>query len=176
VFSERMSAALKVHSRSVAAAAFTSATGERLRPFRPRSHEHIRGWLKALPGPVGRRTLGGSNAKRIRCVVAAPLKLKRPRVAVKTDAKDAVHLARLLRLDEVTPLVVPSVEQRDRRQHQLHRDQCRGFRLRELLDNRQGPVGHGKYGGHAARTNEARSSRPATRCWRVVRGESWSRP
>ncbi|MGC5225370.1 hypothetical protein ACPW96_22630 [Micromonospora sp. DT81.3] len=30
---------------------------------------------------------------------------------VKTDAKDAVHLARLLRLDEITSVAVPSADQ-----------------------------------------------------------------
>ena len=47
-----------------------------------------------------------------RCVVAAPSKLQRPSGdRVKTDAKDAVHLARLLRLGEVTAVAVPSVDQ-----------------------------------------------------------------
>ena len=37
------------------------------------------------------------------CVVAAPSKLKRPAGhRVKTDARDAAHLARLLRLGEIT--------------------------------------------------------------------------
>jgi len=30
---------------------------------------------------------------------------------IKTDARDAIHLARLLRIDEVTPVAVPTVEQ-----------------------------------------------------------------
>lgn len=45
-------------------------------------------------------------------MVAAPSKLQRPSGdRVKTDAKDAIHLARLLRLDEITAVVVPSIEQ-----------------------------------------------------------------
>jgi transposase len=64
---------------------------------------HIRGWIRPLPGPVA----------GIRCEVPAPSKLQRPAGdQVKTDAKDAVHLARLLRLDEITAVAVPSVEQR----------------------------------------------------------------
>ena len=52
------------------------------------------------------------TAAGVRCVVAAPSKLQRPPGdRVKTDAKDAVHLARLLRLGEITAVTVPSVEQ-----------------------------------------------------------------
>jgi transposase len=41
--------------------------------------------------------------------VAAPSKLQKPAGdRVKTDARDAVHLARLLRLDEVTPVAITS--------------------------------------------------------------------
>ena len=46
----------------------------------------------------------------------APSKLQRPSGdRVKTDAKDAVHLARLLRLDEITSVSVPTVEQESAR-------------------------------------------------------------
>ena len=45
-------------------------------------------------------------------MVVAPSKLQRPSGdRVKTDAKDAVHLARLLRLGEITAVAVPTVEQ-----------------------------------------------------------------
>ena len=48
----------------------------------------------------------------IRCVVAAPSKLLRPSGdRVKTDARDAQHLARLLRIDEITEVRVPSAEE-----------------------------------------------------------------
>ena len=50
------------------------------------------------------------NAAGFRCVVVAPSKLQRPSGdRVKTDARDAVHLARLLRLDEIAPVVIPTV-------------------------------------------------------------------
>jgi transposase len=43
------------------------------------------------------------TAPGIRCEVVAPSKLHKPAGdRVKTDARDAVHLARLLRLDEIT--------------------------------------------------------------------------
>ena len=45
------------------------------------------------------------------CVVAAPSKLQRPvGDRVKTDAQDAEHLAKLLRLDQIVEVTVPSVE------------------------------------------------------------------
>ena len=52
MFSERTSVGLDVHARSVAAAAIDGVTGElftaRLTPAR----DHIRGWLRDLPGPI----------------------------------------------------------------------------------------------------------------------------
>ena len=92
-----------------------------------------------------------------RCVVAAPSKLQRPSGdRVKTDAKDAVHLARLLRLGEVTAVAVPSVDQEAARDLVRAREDCRGdlmrarHRLTKLL-LRQGIVyygGHGWTGAH----------------------------
>jgi transposase len=64
-------------------------------------------------------------------VVVAPSKLQRPSGdRVKTDAKDAIHLARLLRLDEVTPVVVPSVEQEAARDLVRAREDCRSDLMR----------------------------------------------
>ena len=78
-------------------------------------------WLHGLPGPVAvayeagptgfglARTL---SAAGIRCEVAAPSKLSRPPGDhVKTDAKDALHLARLLRRDDLVSVRVPTVSQ-----------------------------------------------------------------
>lgn len=75
-----------------------------------------------LPGPVAVADEAGPSgfglhrsliAAGVRCVVAAPAKLQRPSGdRLKTDAKDAVHLARLLRLDEITSVAVPSVDRR----------------------------------------------------------------
>ena len=120
MFSERTSVGLDVHARSVAAAAIDGMTGELFQARLTPSHDHIRGWLRELPGPVAATYEAGPtgfglsralNASGIRCVVAAPSKLQRPcGDRVKTDARDAVHLARLLRLDEVTAVVVPSVD------------------------------------------------------------------
>jgi transposase len=140
VFSERTSVGLDVHARSVAAAAIDGVTGELLQAKLTPAHDHIRGWIRALPGPVavtyeaGPTGFGLSrvlNAEGIRCVVAAPSKLQRPSGdRVKTDARDAVHLARLLRLDEVTPVVVASVEQEAARDLVRAREDCRGDLMR----------------------------------------------
>jgi len=48
------------------------------------------------------------TAAGVRCVVAAQSKLQRPAGdRVKTDARDAEHLARLLRMDRVSAVRVP---------------------------------------------------------------------
>ena len=117
MFTERTSVGLDVHARSVAAAAIDGVTGELVQAKLTPSHEHIRSWLGDLPGPVavayeaGPTGFGLSRALTaagIRCEVVAPSKLQRPSGdRVKTDAKDAVHLARLLRLDEFTRGVGP---------------------------------------------------------------------
>jgi len=64
-------------------------------------------------------------------MVVAPSKLQRPAGdRVKTDAKDAIHLARLLRLGEVTPVAVPTVDQEAARDLVRAREDCRGDLMR----------------------------------------------
>ena len=111
----------QLHPRSVAAAAIDGVTGELLQARLTPSHEHIRSWIADLHGPVAVTYEAGPTGfglyrtlteAGIRCAVAAPSKLHRPAgERVKTDAKDAVHLARLLRLDEITPVAIPTVAQ-----------------------------------------------------------------
>ena len=56
-------------------------------------------------GPDGFGLARALTEVGISCVVAAPSKLHRPAGnRVNTDARDATLLARLLRLDEVTPV------------------------------------------------------------------------
>src|SRR5258705_8836926 len=58
-------------------------------------------------------------------------KLQRPAGdRVKTDARDALHLARLLRLDEVTSVSIPSVSQEAARDLVRAREDCRGDLMR----------------------------------------------
>jgi len=140
VFIERTSVGLDVHARSVAAAAIDGVTGELVQAKLTPSHEHIRSWIQALPGPAAAAYEAGPtgfglsrslNRAGIRCEVVAPSKLQRPSGdRVKTDAKDAVHLARLLRLDEFTPVVVPSVEQEAARDLVRAREDARGDLMR----------------------------------------------
>jgi transposase len=121
VFIERTSVGLDVHARSVVAAAIDGVTGELVRTRLTPSHEHIGSWVRDLPGPVavayeaGPTGFGLARALMsagIRCEVVAPSKLQRPSGdRVKTDARDAVHLARLLRLDEYVAVSVPTVDQ-----------------------------------------------------------------
>src|SRR5664279_3813138 len=59
-------------------------------------------------GPTGFVLARQLTAAGIRRVVAAPSKLQRPPGdRVKTDARDALHLARLLRMDQIVEVRVP---------------------------------------------------------------------
>ena len=99
-------------------------------------HDDILGWLRELPGPVavtyeaGPTGFGLARALRaagIECRVAAPSKLQRPcGDRVKTDERDARHLARLLHLDEIIEVAVPSVEQEAARDLVRAREDVRG--------------------------------------------------
>ncbi|XVV00172.1 IS110 family transposase [Actinosynnema sp. CA-248983] len=140
MFTERTSVGLDVHARSVAAAAIDGVTGELTRTRLTPSHDHIRSWPARVPGPVAVAYEAGPTGfglyralteAGIRCVVAAPSKLQRPSGdRVKTDVTDAVHLARLLRLDEITPVAVPTVEQEAARDLVRAREDCRGDLMR----------------------------------------------
>lgn len=76
----------------------------------------VTGWIKPLPGPAAAIYKAGPTgyglakmllSNDIRTVVAAPSKLQRPSGSrVKTDAIDAEHFSRLLRLDAFTAVTV----------------------------------------------------------------------
>ena len=161
MFTERTSVGLDVHARSVAAAAIDGVTGEMFQAKLTPSYEHVRSWLTGLPGPVAVAYEAGPTgfglyrdliAAGIRCEVVAPSKLQKPSGdRVKTDAKDAIHLARLLRLDEITSVSIPSIDQEAARDLVRAREDCRGdlMRARHRLSKlllRQGIV---YYGGRA---------------------------
>ena len=161
MFTERTSVGLDVHARSVAAAAIDGVTGELFQAKLTASYDHITSWLQDRPGPVAVAYEAGPtgfglhrhlSAAGIRCEVVAPSKLQKPSGdRVKTDAKDAVHLARLLRLDEITPVVVPSVEQESARDLVRAREDCRGdlMRARHRLSKLLLRNGIVYYGGNA---------------------------
>lgn len=140
MFTERTSVGLDVHARSVAAAAIDSITGEVFQTRLTPSYEHIRSWIADLPGPAAVTYEAGPTgfglyraltAAQVRCEVAAPSKLQKPSGdRVKTDARDALHLARLLRLDEITSVSIPTVDQEAARDLVRAREDCRGDLMR----------------------------------------------
>lgn len=140
MFTERTSVGLDVHARSVAAAAIDGSTGELFQTRLTPAHDHVLDWVRSLPGPVavayeaGRTGFGLSRfltAAGIRCEVVAPSKLQRPAGdRVKTDARDAVHLARLLRLDEFVPVAIPTVDQEAARDLVRAQEDCRSDLMR----------------------------------------------
>jgi transposase len=186
VFTERTSVGLDVHARSVAAAAIDGVTGELFQSKLTPSYEHIRSWVQGLPGPVAVAYEAGPTgfdlyreltAAGIRCEVAAPSKLQKPSGdRVKTDAKDAVHLARLLRLDEITPVAIPSVDQEAARDLVRAREDCRAdlMRARHRLSKlllRHGLVycgGHAWTGKHDLWLRHDAAPQLATRATRLA--------
>lgn len=154
----RTSVGLDVHARSVVACGLDGQTGQlferRLTPDRTEIFE----WIRGLPGPVAVTYEAGPTGfglarfltgRGISCQVAAPSKLQRPPGdRVKTDVRDARHLARLLHLGEIVAVTVPSVEQeaaRDlvRAREDVRRDLTSArHRLSKLL-LRQGIVYYG---------------------------------
>ena len=117
--------------------------------------------LRSLPGAVAAVYEAGPTGfglarfllgAGIECSVAAPSKLQRPSGdRVKTDARDARHLARLLHLGQIVEVTIPSIEQEAARDLVRAREDCRGdlmsarHRLSKLL-LRHGIV---YYGGRA---------------------------
>lgn len=136
MISERTSVGLDVHARTTVAAAIDERTGELTQRRMGASVDEIVGWVTDLPspvavayeaGPTGFGLARALTAVGVRCVVAAPSKLQRPvGDRVKTDARDAVHLARLLRLGEVTPVMVPTVQAEAARDLVRAREDARG--------------------------------------------------
>ena len=118
MFCERTSVGLDVHARSVVAAAIDGQSGEVFRARLTPSHTEVLEWVGKLPGPcavvyesgpTGFGLARALTAAGWRCEVAASSKLHRPAGdRIKTDARDALHLARLLRLDEVVSVRVPT--------------------------------------------------------------------
>jgi transposase len=165
VAGERTSVGLDVHARSVVACAIDTQTGELVKARLVPQPEAVLAWLGGLPkplavvyeaGPTGFGLARACSRCGVACVVAAPSKLQRPSGdRVKTDARDALHLARLLQLGQIVPVAVPSEEQEAARDLVRVREDVRGdlmsarHRISKLL-LRQGIV----YSGGAAWTGE----------------------
>jgi transposase len=130
------SVGLDVHARSVVACALDGDTGEVFERRLTPNHEEILEWLQSLPGAVAVTYEAGPTgfglarfltAGGVLCLVAAPSKLQRPSGdRVKTGARDAAHLARLLHLGQIVEVSVPSAEQEAARDLVRAREDCRG--------------------------------------------------
>ena len=82
-------------------------------------------------GPTGFGLARALTDGRIDCRVAAPSKLIRPSGdRVKTDARDAAHLARLLHLGQITAVTIPTPTQEAARDLVRAREDCRGDLMR----------------------------------------------
>jgi transposase len=140
VFSERTSVGLDVHARSIVACALDTVTGQVAHRRLVPAAEAVLAWMQELPtpaavayeaGPTGFGLARQLTAAGVRCVVAAPSKLQRPAAdRVKTDARDALHLARLLRMDQIVEVRVPSVVQEAARDLVRAREDVRGDLMR----------------------------------------------
>jgi transposase len=137
---QRTSVGLDVHARSVMACGLDRDTGEVIeRRLTPDDREILQ-WIGGLAqpvcvtyeaGPTGFGLARVLAAAGIECVVAAPSKLIRPAGdRVKTDARDAVLLARLLHLGQIVAVTVPSIEQEAARDLVRAREDCRADLMR----------------------------------------------
>jgi transposase len=116
--SERTFIGLDVHARSVRAALLDGLTGEVRSLDAPVPTKKLVGWICAQPapqavayeaGPTGYVLARALDGAGVRCVVAAPSRILRASgERVKTDRRDALKLARLLRLEELVAVRVPT--------------------------------------------------------------------
>jgi transposase len=131
---------LDVHAWSVTGHALDAVTGQVWQRKLTPDPVDICVWASGLPGPVKVSYEAGPTGfglyrylvdHGVACMVAAPSKLHRPAGdRVKTDARDAELLARLLKLDEIVEVSVPSVEQEAARDLVRAREDVRGDLMR----------------------------------------------
>ncbi|SOJ55793.1 hypothetical protein MSIMFB_03272 [Mycobacterium simulans] len=140
---QRTSVGLDVHARSIVACGLDADTGEVFERRLCPNHREVLEWIVGLPAPVAVTYEAGPTGfvlaralttAGIDCRVAAPSKLQRPPGdRVKTDVRDAAHLARLLHLGQIVEVAVPTVDQEAARDVVRAREDCR----RDLLAARQ---------------------------------------
>jgi transposase len=133
-------AGLDVHARSVLAASMHSETGElRVRRLSGETSEVVK-FCVSLPGPTrvayeagptGYGLARALEAAGIGCVVAAPGKIERPsQDRVKTDQRDAERVLRLLMIDGLHAVRIPSDEEEALRDLVRAREALRGDLMR----------------------------------------------
>jgi transposase len=133
-------AGLDVHARSVLAVTLDAESGE-LRSARLSGETaKVVEFLGRLPGPTRAAYEAGPTgyglaralqAAGMGCVVAAPGKIERPaQDKLKTDQRDAERVLRLLMIDALHPVRVPSVEEEALRDLVRAREDVRGDLMR----------------------------------------------
>src|SRR3954462_4432691 len=133
-------AGLDVHARSVLAVTVDAFSGEMRSRRLPGVTSEVVEFCAKLPGPTrvtyeaGPTGYGLARALHVAgigCVVAAPGKIERPaQDRIKTDARDAERVLRLLMIDALHPVRVPSVEEEALRDLVRAREDLRGDLMR----------------------------------------------
>ena len=133
-------AGLDVHRASVVAATMDRVTGEMRVQRLSGETIAVVAFCVSLPGPVRVAYEAGPTgfalaralaAVGVECVIAAPGKIERPSSdRVKTDQRDAERLLRLLMIDGLHPVRVPSTEEEALRDLVRAREDIRGDLMR----------------------------------------------
>jgi transposase len=133
-------AGLDVHARSVLAVTVDAASGEMRSRRLPGTTSAVVEFCCSLPGPTrvayeagptGYGLARALHAAGVGCVVAAPGKIERPaQDRVKTDQRDAERVLRLLMIDGLHAVRVPSSEEEALRDLVRAREDLRGDLMR----------------------------------------------
>jgi transposase len=131
---------LDVHAAKVAACVVDAESGEMTARRLSGQTAAVAAFCAELPGPMrvayeaGPTGFGLARALRaagIECVIAAPGKIERPAAdRVKTDQRDAERLVRLLMIDGLHPVRVPTDEEEALRELVRAREDLRGDLMR----------------------------------------------
>jgi transposase len=131
---------LDVHARSVLAVTLDAESGELRSARLPGETAKVVAFCAGLPdptrvgyeaGPTGYGLARALHAADVGCVVAAPGKIERPAAdKVKTDQRDAERVLRLLMIDGLHPVRVPSAQEEALRDVVRAREAIRGDLMR----------------------------------------------
>jgi transposase len=131
---------LDVHAAKVVACVVDAESGEMRVQRLPGDTDRVVAFCAELParvraayeaGPTGFTLARGLGAAGIGCVVAAPGKIERPaQDKIKTDRRDAERLVRLLMIDGLHPVRVPTDEEEALRDLVRAREDLRGDLMR----------------------------------------------